>query len=731
MKLSRAVDLTLVSLVLAMTGLTATSAAVAPAPDPWPGGAAVSTVDQPNQLGQNLSGLYYEATGGPDTIWAVKNGPSVLHKLVESGGQWVPEPGAWATGKTLTFPSGTGAPDSEGVTLTDAGAAGGVFVSSEEDNATAPPRASRNEILRYDVAAAGATLVATGAWNLTADLPPVGANSGIEAITWVPDSWLTSRGFLDQSTGLAYDPQSYPNHGNGLFLVGLEGGGGVYAYALDLNGSTFTRVATVASGFVAVMELAWDPQSSLVWAVCDNGCQGRSATLDIVSGAFDVSAVYERPGTMPNVNNEGFTIAPAAACVGGLKPAFWAEDENSPNVLRTGSLNCPSPSLCRGLQPTITGSGPIVGTAGDDVILGSSGADTIHGLGGNDTICGGPGDDFAAGMDGNDVLVEGRTQSGVDRLDGGPGSDTVDYSARTASVRVSVSGPGNDGEAGEGDTVTTAEIQLGGSGNDTLTGGAANDTLMGGGGNDVLTGGMGDDDVRGGAGADTLKEGTAASGADKLDGGPDSDTVDYSARTASVTVSVTGSGNDGEAGEGDTVTAAETQLGGSGNDTLTGSSASGGNDTLVGGGGNDALIGGLGNDIVLGGAGDDTLKEGSAASGSDTLNGGTGTDSVDYQHRTVALRVSVTGAGNDGEVGEGDTVTAVERITGGSGPDRLTGGGTPDILIGGAGADLLRGEGANDVLRSVDGIGGNDTVDGGAGADTAFTDPGDVVSNVP
>ena len=42
---------------------------------------------------------------------------------------------------------------------------------------------------------------------------------------------------------------------------------------------------------------------------------------------FDVTAVHERPGTMPNVNNEGFTMAPAAECVGGVKPVFWAEDE--------------------------------------------------------------------------------------------------------------------------------------------------------------------------------------------------------------------------------------------------------------------------------------------------------------------------------------------------------------------------------------------------------------------
>jgi hypothetical protein len=62
-------------------------------------------------------------------------------------------------------------------------------------------------------------------WNLTADLPAVAANSGLEAITWVPDSHLTAHGFTDQRTGAANDPAGYPGRGDGLFLVGLEAGG--------------------------------------------------------------------------------------------------------------------------------------------------------------------------------------------------------------------------------------------------------------------------------------------------------------------------------------------------------------------------------------------------------------------------------------------------------------------------------------------------------------------------
>ncbi|HEX8103993.1 MAG TPA: hypothetical protein VF533_15350, partial [Solirubrobacteraceae bacterium] len=52
-----------------------------------------------------------------------------------------------------------------------------------------------------------------------------------------------------------------------------------------------------------------------------------------------------------------------------------------------------------------------------------------------------------------------------------------------------------------------------------LDGGAADDVLAGGDADDVLEGGAGDDVETGNAGRDTFREGTAANGADSLDGG--------------------------------------------------------------------------------------------------------------------------------------------------------------------------------------------------------------------
>ena len=71
---------------------------------------------------------------------------------------------------------------------------------------------------------------------------------GLEAITWVPDTFLLAHSFVDESTGSPYAPASYPNHGGGLFFVGLELNGTIYAYALDHTAVTFHRVATITSG---------------------------------------------------------------------------------------------------------------------------------------------------------------------------------------------------------------------------------------------------------------------------------------------------------------------------------------------------------------------------------------------------------------------------------------------------------------------------------------------------
>jgi len=167
-------------------------------------------------------------------------------------------------------------------------------------------------------------------------------------------------------------------------------------------------------------------------------------------------------------------------------------------------------------------------------------------------------------------------------------------------------------------------------GNDTINGLGGNDTIYGGAGNDRINGGTGDDQLIGEAGADTLNGGVGA------------DTVDYSAASVPLTISIDGQANDGARGERDAVaTDVENVVGGSGNDSITGSTAANdldggtGNDSISGGSGNDAVDGGVGNDSLVGGVGDDVIEGGtgndtiSGEIGNDTLDGESGLDQVD------------------------------------------------------------------------------------------------------
>ena len=365
---------------------------------------------------------------------------------------------------------------------------------------------------------------------------------------------------------------------------------------------------------------------------------------------------------------------------------------------------------------TLSGIENLVAGAGNDRLTGDANANSLNGGGGDDTLTGGGG---------NDVL------------DGGAGNDTADYSG-TASVLVNlnlttaqVTGQGTD-------TLANIDNVISGSGNDRLTGDGAANSLNAGGGNDLLIGGLGDD---------------------VLDGGSGIDTADYTGVTA-VTVSL-GSGIAQATGYGnDTLANIENLLTGSGNDSLTGSTADNslnagaGNDTLIGGSGNDILDGGVGtdladydtltavtvnlalttaqvtgvgtdtlanienlltgsgNDRLTGNSGNNTLTAGdgndtiSGGLGNDLMDGGIGIDTADYTGATavvVNLALTVAQTTNYGI----DTILNVENVLGGSGNDRLTGNVLDNVLIAGLGNDTLSGGAGNDLL------------DGGTGIDTA------------
>jgi hypothetical protein len=309
-------------------------------PTAWPGAEDVVTLDAAADFTSDLSGLTYES---PGVLWAVNNLSSSLFRLVEGGAGYRSDASnGWASGKRLRFADGQGVPDAEGVTFA-ASSASGVYVSSERD--LNHPEVSRLSVLRYDVSAPGATLDATHEWDVTALLPPVAPNAGIEAVTWVADSFLTAHGFRDESRMKPYSPADYGEHAEGLFVVGVEQTGKLYALVLEHPRGAATLVASISTSFLGVMGLEMDRDRGELWAHCDDTCGNRSAVLSLgASGRFEPRRLVSAPPGLPDSNHEGIALAPDSECSAGLKPFFWTDDADSRGFsLRKGALSCAVP----------------------------------------------------------------------------------------------------------------------------------------------------------------------------------------------------------------------------------------------------------------------------------------------------------------------------------------------------------------------------------------------------
>jgi Lamin Tail Domain len=317
---------------------------------PWPSTDPVITVDDSGEFASNLSGLSYQPATStePVVLWGIQNGPSKLYRLLLNPvtQTWESDTtGDWGAGKTIHYLNGTGDPDSEGVSRAEL-ADSAIYVSTERDNDN--NQVNRFSVLRYDTTATGTDLTATNDWELTSDLPAMGINLGLEAITYIPDTALVAGGFFDEAANALYDPSRYPNHGTGLFFVGLESNGVIYAYALNHSDNSFTRVATFPSGQVSIMDLSYDRDVGYLWAQCDNTCGNKAtvfridtAPLSPTLGRFQIGRVFDRPDTLPDSNFEGIGIAPESECVGGLKHFFWSDDSAlDMHSIRRGSIPC-------------------------------------------------------------------------------------------------------------------------------------------------------------------------------------------------------------------------------------------------------------------------------------------------------------------------------------------------------------------------------------------------------
>jgi Ca2+-binding RTX toxin-like protein len=476
---------------------------------------------------------------------------------------------------------------------------------------------------------------------------------------------------------------------------------------------------------------------------------GESVTVDLtggplVTGGTGTTAIDIAVGNLGGAAGDTLTIigSSAAAPAGAADDVIAIEDaaggtatDGEADLTDDGSF---SDITWDGVSHLIVNTG-----AGDDTV--DAGGYTATGV----QVDAGDGDDYIVQTDGNDTL------------NGGLGSDFIDFSASAGPVVVNLAGSQSASGAGT-DVISNFEDVVGTAGADVITGDANDNWILPGDGADVVT---------------------AAEG---------NDTVDFSDSNTAVTVDLNlSSQNTGRGTK--TLTGFENVIGGGGNDTLTGTpgdnvlgDGGGGNDTIDGGAGFDIgdyslsagaltvdlgstpqTITGAGNDTisnlegVWGGDGNDSFK---GSSGDNEFDGGAGFDTVDFSGAAAGVTVDLTGGTAEGD--GSDTVTSMEGVigsgfddtiegtygataaeanntlNGGAGTDTLsysqapagvtvdlsvviaqnTGGGGTDTLsnfenvTGSAFNDSLTGTAGNNVLA---GLAGDDTLNGGLGTDTA------------
>ena len=384
----------------------------------------------------------------------------------------------------------------------------------------------------------------------------------------------------------------------------------------------------------------------------------------------------------------------------------------------------------------LTGITAIRGQGAMDTIIGSAGNDTIYGGAANDTITGGAGDNSLYGDGDNDSFMYSVGSNGFDDVVGGAGTDTITATAANTMIGLrsltTVEAITSGGFAGvtisgstAADTLNFTGVTM--TGITRIDGGAGNDTITGPAAAATIAGGAGDDTITGGGGNDTFQSSGSGDGFDAITGGAGTDTITATAanttiglRSLTTVEAITSGGFAGVTISGstaaDTLNFAGVTLTG-----ITRIDGGAGNDIVTGSAGNDTLVGGAGNDTLGGAAGVDTadysyLTTGFTLSLAVTTAQAVATGDSD----TLSNIENLTGgSGNDTLTG----TTADNVLSGGAGDDRLTGGLGNDTLNGGTGLDSAVFAGVsttysittvNGVVRVIDNA---PSVDGNDGTD--------------
>lgn len=301
----------------------------------WPGIDEVKVLDETSIFDlKDLSGL--DSHDGWTYGVNNKEGRFVIFKVVND--QVIFAPGFDNKGKAVKFikdannPKAIG-PDSEGITVDSKGR---VYLAVERDNGE--KNINKNMILQVaDPFKDKKEMLADKEWNITNLLPDVGANLGIETIEWV--SFDNINGLLyDQKNNKALDKNDYPNaYANGIFFVGLEANGHVYALVLEEDGKAEV-ISEIETGLGGVMSMDFDLANNVLWANADNDYNNIHNIIQFNGSKIPKIVHVKAPKDMNiDLNNEGFMIDPEVS-EDGLRATYWFMDGKNSKAFRKSAI---------------------------------------------------------------------------------------------------------------------------------------------------------------------------------------------------------------------------------------------------------------------------------------------------------------------------------------------------------------------------------------------------------
>jgi Ca2+-binding RTX toxin-like protein len=239
----------------------------------------------------------------------------------------------------------------------------------------------------------------------------------------------------------------------------IDGGAGVdttsyafYAGPIDANLDTgvvkFPGNSTLTDTLISIENLIGTAGNDTIVGSSANNALSGGAGNDSISGGFGDDKLSGGAGNDYLDGGFGFDTIDGGAGVDTTSYAFYAGpiDAN----LATGVVKFPGNST---LTDKLISIENLIGTSGNDKIVGSNANNALYGGAGDDSISGGLGNDQLYGEAGNDTLVGGF---GNDVLYGGSGADKFVFSKKSEGIDII-----KDFEWTEGDKIQINKLGFG------------------------------------------------------------------------------------------------------------------------------------------------------------------------------------------------------------------------------------------------------------------------------